>query len=258
MPGPEVVLSQGTFLHTDTTTFLSAAVDAGFDAVTVWRHAPGYRGAGATFTQVEAAGTRVASVCTGGYLLGDVDHLRRAIDDAAALGAPQLVVVTGPRPGTTSELETALDRLLPHAEQAGVVLALEPFHPMFAAERSWLVTLDQAAQVLARFDTPFLGLAADCYHLWWDPNLDRELRRVGERIVAVHIADWVSPNPDFLRGRGLPGEGVIPIGHFLELVAEAGYAGPIEVEVLNDRFAEMPPALAARTLKTSLERTLSA
>lgn len=240
------VVSHGSFLHADLGAFLAAAADAGFDGVDVWRHAPGF-----AIDRVAASGVPVAAMCAGTASHG-------AIDDAATLGAAHLVVTAGPATSDSPERDlcVALERLLPHAAQAGVVLALEPFHPMFIADRSWLVTLGQANDVVAAFDSPFLGIALDCYHVWWDPDFEPQLRRAAGRIAGVHVADWIPPSPDHLRGRGLPGEGVIPVERFLQRVTGTGYAGTVEIEVLNDRFTEQPVPDAARTLKAALDAVL--
>ncbi|QYN20478.1 sugar phosphate isomerase/epimerase [Amycolatopsis sp. DSM 110486] len=261
MPAVETVLSQGSFLHLDTGEFVTAAAGAGFDAVAVWRQAPGYRGARATAKEAERAGIRVDTVCRGGFLgHSEHDETVRALDEAAELGAGVLVVIAGPpRPGdpraAEADLEAALELALPAAERAGVVVALEPFHPVLAADRSWLVTLAQATDVVERLDSPFLGIAVDSYHLWWDHRLAAGLTRAGRRIAAVQIADWMVPEPGRLPPRGLPGEGVVPLREFVRLTREAGYAGALEIEVLGDRFRSLPPLDAARSLKTALDDT---
>ncbi|QRP49445.1 sugar phosphate isomerase/epimerase [Amycolatopsis sp. FDAARGOS 1241] len=257
----ETVLSQGSFLHLDTGEFALAAADAGFDALAVWRQAPGYRGARATANAAAQAGIRVDTLCRGGFLdrAGHEETLR-AIGEAAELGAGVLVVIAGPpRPADPraagADLHAALDLALPAAERAGVVIALEPFHPVLAADRSWLVTLAQAVDVAEEFDSPHVGLAVDSYHLWWDPRLAAGLRRAGHRIAAVQLADWVVPEPGRLPPRGLPGEGAIPLGDFVKLTREAGYEGALEIEVLGDRVRSLPPLEAARSLKTALDHT---
>jgi sugar phosphate isomerase/epimerase len=259
MPPADTVLSQGSFLHLDTGQFAVAAAEAGFDAVAVWRQAPGYGGAHKTARAVAEAGVRVETLCRGGVLSrAGHDDTVRALDEAATLGATQLVVIAGPpqpgnMPAAEADLADAMELALPIAEQTGVVLALEPFHPMLAGDRSWLVTLAQAAGIAERFDSPSLGIAVDSYHLWWEPRLAAGLARVGHRITAVQIADWIVPSSGHLPPRGIPGEGVIPLGRFLRLTRAAGYPGPVEIEVLGDRFRSLPPLEAARTLKTALD-----
>ncbi|MFI5614221.1 sugar phosphate isomerase/epimerase family protein [Amycolatopsis sp. NPDC051903] len=261
MPPVETVLSQGSFRHLDTGEFALAAAVAGFDALAVWRQAPGYRGARATARAAAQAGIRVDTVCRGGVLdRAGHDDTVRALGEAAELGAGVLVVIAGPpRPADPraagADLRAALELAVPAAERAGVVIALEPFHPVLAADRSWLVTLAQAVDVADEFDSPFLGIAVDSYHLWWDPLLAAGLRRAGSRIAAVQLADWVVPEPGLLPPRGLPGEGVVPLREFVKLTREAGYRGALEIEVLGDRFRSLPAPDAARSLKTALDDT---
>ncbi|MEU4673043.1 sugar phosphate isomerase/epimerase family protein [Amycolatopsis sp. NPDC023774] len=261
MPATETVLSQGSFLHLETGEFVRVAADAGFDAAAVWRQAPGYRGARVTANAAAQAGVRIDTLCRGGFLnpAGHEETLL-ALGEAAELDAGVLVVIAGPpRPGdprsAEAELDAALELALPAAERAGVVVALEPFHPVLAADRSWLVTLAQAVDVVEKFDSPFLGIAVDSYHLWWDPRLATEVRRAGNRVAAVQIADWIVPEPGRLPPRGLPGEGIIPLREFVRLTREAGYAAALEIEVLGDRFRSQPPIEAARSLKTALDDT---
>ncbi|MEV6899645.1 sugar phosphate isomerase/epimerase family protein [Amycolatopsis sp. NPDC051372] len=261
MPAAQTVLSQGSFLHLETGEFVVVAAEAGFDAVAVWRQAPGYRGTRAMAKAAARAGVRVDTLCRGGFL-GRAGHNEtvRVLEEAAELGAGVLVVIAGPpRPADSraaeADLDAALELALPAAERAGVVVALEPFHPVLAADRSWLVTLAQAVDVVERFDSPFLGVAVDSYHLWWDPRLAAGLDRAGRRIAAVQLADWVVPEPSRLPSRGLPGEGVVPLREFVRLTREAGYAGALEIEVLGDRFRSLSPLEAARSLKTALDDT---
>jgi sugar phosphate isomerase/epimerase len=263
-PPPRTVLSQGSFLHLETGEFMDTSAAAGFDAVTVWRHAPGYRSAAGASAAARAAGIAVSAVCRGGQLTPEGhDESLRALEDAAALGSRNLVVVAQPyAPAAPVDAMTqfarALEKLLPEAERAGITLVLEPFHPMFASSRSCLVTLAQANDIAETLDSPFLGIALDSYHLWWDPDLPTGIRRAGRRIAAVQLADWTPLAGDVLRARGVPGEGVIPFPSFLRQARQAGYQGPVEIEVLSDRFCAQPALEAARTLRTALGAVVEA
>jgi sugar phosphate isomerase/epimerase len=121
-----------------------------------------------------------------------------------------------------------------------VKLALEPLHPAFAAERSVLVTLSQANDMLERLDSPQVGLAIDAYHVWWDPELYGEISRAAGRIVGFHVDDWPVPNKDPLMSRAMMGDGIIELRRIRAAVDEAGYAGPIEVEIFNELYWNMP------------------
>jgi sugar phosphate isomerase/epimerase len=259
------VLSQGTFLTVPADEFADAAAFAGFDALDVWRHAPGFGSVSTMGTAARRAGLSVHAVCRGGYLVesdqqaADAASLQ-SLDDAAELGAAHLVVVVGPvthsARATLERAARVLEVLLPEAEDRGVALALEPFHPMFAAEKSALVTLRAALSMVEAFDSRWVGIAADSYHLWWDPDLAVELARADGRILAVHLSDWLVPTINLARGRGVPGEGVIDLAGFVATARDAGYAGPLEVEVLTDRFDGHPARSTARLLRSSIEPIL--
>src|SRR5207249_11169738 len=93
---------------------------------------------------------------------------------------------------------------------AGVPLAIEPLHPMQAAERACINTLEQALD-LCELLQDGIGVAVDVYHVWWDPKLEQQIRRAGKRILADHIRDWLVPTPHRLNHRGMMGDGVIDL-----------------------------------------------
>ena len=155
------------------------------------------------------------------------------------LGAPVLVIVSGPANGQTlaDARATVLDGLLevlPDAEKAGVILGIEPLHPMFAAERSVVVTLKQANDMADQLRSPSAGVVVDAYHVWWDPEVFNEIERSRGRIVGFHVSDWPVPLPGILMGRTMMGEGVIELRQLRQVVDKTGYDGPIEVEIFNE------------------------
>ncbi len=189
----------------------------------------------------------VSSLCRGGWFSAPTAEERRsriadnriAIEEAALLGAPVLVIVTGPAHGQTlhDARATVLDGLLeiiPDAEKAGVVLGIEPLHPMFAAERSVVVTLKQANEIVDRLGSPSAGVVVDAYHVWWDPEVMHEIERARGKIVGFHVSDWPVPLPDILMGRAMMGDGVIDLRQLRQAVDKTGYTGPIEVEIFNE------------------------
>jgi sugar phosphate isomerase/epimerase len=152
-----------------------------------------------------------------------------------------LVIVSGPANGQTLEdARTAvLDGLLevlPDAEKAGIVLGIEPLHPMYAAERSVVVTLKQANDIADRLASPAAGVVVDAFHVWWDPEAMREIERARGRIAGFHVSDWPVPLPGILMGRAMMGDGVIDLRQLRQAVDRAGYEGPIEVEIFNDEI----------------------
>lgn len=183
---------------------------------------------GGMFPSADAAGRRAA-----------IEDNLRAIDEAAAIGARCLVLVVGGLPkgskdiaGARQQVADGLAAILGHARQAGVPLAIEPLHPMYAAERACVNTLGQALDLCDRLGDG-IGVAVDVYHVWWDPDLAAQIARAGRRILAFHICDWLVPTNDLLLDRGMMGDGVIDIPAIRAMVEAAGYRGFCEVEIMS-------------------------
>jgi sugar phosphate isomerase/epimerase len=243
----------------------AACARAGVAWIGPWRHKL-VDGAEAAADLLRDAGLRASSLCRGGFFPAadvaarrdrDSDN-RRAVDEAAALGTDVLVLVCGSAPdgdlpAARRKVLEGIERLLPHAVERGVRLGIEPLHPMMIAERSVVVTLAQANDLAERFEPAHVGIVVDAYHVWWDPDLERQVDRAAGRIVGYHVSDWLSPTPDVLAGRGMMGDGVIDLRGLRGLVEEAGYDGPIEVEVINPALAELPAdELVARVCERCL------
>jgi sugar phosphate isomerase/epimerase len=137
-------------------------------------------------------------------------------------------------------VEEGIERLIPYAEQNGVTLGLEPLHPVWAAERSVVVTLGEANAILGRLGSPQVGMVIDVYHVWWDPDLYTQIERAAGRIVGFHVDDWPVPNKYPLMSRAMMGDGIIELRRIKSAVDEAGYVGPIEVEIFNQAIWDMP------------------
>jgi sugar phosphate isomerase/epimerase len=185
---------------------------------------------GGMFPAADEAGRRAA-----------LDDNRRAVDEAAAIGAPCLVLVVGGLPpgskdiaGARQQVRDGLAALLPHARQAGVTLAVEPLHPMYAADRACVNTLAQANDLCDALGEG-IGVAVDVYHVWWDPDLAREIARAGSRIVSYHVCDWLVPTTDLLLDRGMMGDGVIDLRAIRAMIEAAGFAGHCDVEIFSAR-----------------------
>jgi len=196
---------------------------------------------------IRNAGLRVSSLCRGGWFSAPTAEDRRkrvadnrlAIEECATLGAPVLVIVSGPANGQTLEDARAavldgLAEVLPDAEKAGVILGIEPLHPMYAAERSVVVTLKQATDMAEQLRSPAAGVVVDVFHVWWDPEVFYEIQRATGKIVGFHVSDWPVPLPGILMGRAMMGDGVINIRQLRQAVEATGYDGSIEVEIFND------------------------
>jgi sugar phosphate isomerase/epimerase len=186
------------------------------------------------FPATDAAGRRAA-----------VDENRRALEEAYRLRAQCLILVAGGLPagskdiaGARTQIEEGIAAILPLARQAGVALAIEPLHPMYAADRACINTLSQALDLCDALDPRGeggLGVAVDVYHVWWDPQLERQIARAGKaRLLAFHICDWLVPTRDLLSDRGMMGDGVIDIPRIRSFVEQAGYAGFHEVEIFSE------------------------
>jgi sugar phosphate isomerase/epimerase len=185
----------------------------------------------------------VTGLCRGGFFTAKDwrDDNRRAIEEAHELGAQCLVLVVGGLlPGSKDlvrsreAVKDGIATILPEARKAGVPLAIEPLHPMQAAERACINTLEQALD-LCDFFKDGIGVAVDVYHVWWDPKLQQQIARAGKkRLLAYHICDWLVPTRDLLNDRGMMGDGVIDLPLIRSWVESGGYAGFQEVEIFSE------------------------
>ena len=166
-----------------------------------------------------------------------------AIEQAAAIGAPLIVLVCGADPGQALEksreqIAEGITRLIPFAQKSGVKLAIEPLHPMYAGDRSAINTLKQANHMAEIINSEWVGVAIDVYHLWWDPSLEVEIHRCAAQnhLFAFHVCDWNVPTIDFLNDRGLMGDGCINVPEIRSWVEDTGFNGYIEVEVFSEKY----------------------
>ncbi|HEX2130899.1 MAG TPA: sugar phosphate isomerase/epimerase family protein [Actinophytocola sp.] len=231
---------------------------AGVGGVGLWREPVDSYGLSRTAALTRESGVAVTSLCRGGFFGADdwLDDNRRALDEAAELGAPALVLVCGGLTGRSlpearARVAAGLEALAPHAIDVGVRLAIEPMHPMFCADRSVVATLGAALSLAAPFPVEAVGITLDTYHVWWDEQVFELIAAAGARIACFQLADWILPLPaDVLVGRGLPGTGHVDFPSFLDAVTETGYTGPIEVEVFNaDLWSRPGKEILADTIK---------
>ncbi|GID93131.1 sugar phosphate isomerase/epimerase family protein [Amorphoplanes digitatis] len=245
-------LNQATTRHWPMPDLVAGCVRAGVTGVGLWRENVQEYGVERSAALVRDAGLTVTSLCRGGFFQEPTwwDENRRAIDEAAALGAGTLVLVSGGLPPGSRDIDaarahvgTAIGTLVPYALEAGVRLAIEPLHPMFSSDRCVVSTLKQALDLAAPYPHRAVGVAIDTYHLWWDDTVWEQIARAGreQRIACFQVADWLTPLPaGVLLGRGLPGTGCVELRRFREAVDAAGYAGPIEVEVFAEDVWSRP------------------
>ncbi|HZF89943.1 sugar phosphate isomerase/epimerase family protein [Streptomyces sp.] len=229
-----------------------ACTGLGIRNVGLWREPVQSYGLEATAELVRDAGLTVTTLCRGGFLTA-IDPAeraaaladnRRAVDEAATLGTDTLVLVSGGLPAGSKDLRGARERIAdalaelgPYAERHGVRLAIEPLHPMYAADRCVVSTLAQALDLAERLPAHQVGVTVDTYHIWWDDRAPEQIARAGAtgRIHTFQLADWTTPLPEgVLNGRGQIGDGAIDMREWKAYVEAAGYTGPVEVELFND------------------------
>ena len=237
---------------------IDQCAERGIRAISPWRDQVAAAGLEATARQLRAHGMALSGYCRGGFypaadaagLRAALDDNRRAIDEAKALDAACLVLVVGALPGALdgaphyndiararSEVFDGIAASLEYARQVGMPLAIEPLHPMQAADRACINTLEQALDICDALDaqkTGALGVALDVYHVWWDPKLEQQIARAGrERLLAFHVCDWRLPTRDLLSDRGMMGDGVIELKKIRQWVEAAGFEGYAEVEIFS-------------------------
>lgn len=218
-------------------------------AIAVWRDKLAEHGTARAAADLRAAGLRVSSLCRGGFFpapsaaerAARIDENRRAIEEAATIGAPVLVLVCGPPAGCSFHQARAMvaqgiEALVPDAHAAGVRLAIEPLHPMMIAERSVVASMREANDLRERFDSPHVAVIVDVYHVFWDAHIELEIARAGGSIAGFHLSDWRTPSGDVTADRAMIGDGCIDIPSLALAVEDGGYRGDIELEILNENL----------------------
>ncbi len=257
-------LNQRTVASWSLREAIDGCVTAGLPAIGVWREQLAQAGLDQAVRWLSAAGLRVSSLCRGGFFTTAEKDLaeqayaenRRAIDEAAALGAATLVLVPGGLPpgdrdlvATRNRAAAAIAQLVPYARARGVVLGIEPMNPIYAADRGVVSTLAQALDIAEGFEPGEVGVVVDTFHLWWEPGIAEQIRRAGNRIVSYQVCDWITPLPaDSLLARGMMGDGHVDFAAFSSYVAAAGYLGDIEVEIFNADLWAAPGAEVVSTM----------
>jgi sugar phosphate isomerase/epimerase len=228
----------------------------GIGGIAPWRDKLHEMGVGAAARAIRDTGLSVSGLCRGGWFTATgeitaevIDDNRRAVDEAAEIGAACLVMVVGGLPEGARDLahahalvEEGLARTLDHARAVGMPVAIEPLHPMYAADRACVNTMGHALDICDRLGEG-IGVACDVYHVWWDPALRDQIRRAGRaRLLAFHVCDWLVPTRDLLTDRGMMGDGVIDLPAIRGMVEAAGYAGRHEVEIFSaETWWKRPP-----------------
>jgi sugar phosphate isomerase/epimerase len=240
------------------TDIIEACVNRGIKAISPWRDQVAAVGLNTVSKLVKTHGLKLSGYCRGGMFpaataagiqAADADN-RQAVDEACELNAPCLVLVVGGLPGALAgqaahkniqqsrdQVFEGIEKLLAYAKSCNMPLAIEPLHPMYAADRACINTLEQALDVCDKLDpaiTGALGVAVDVYHVWWDPKLQQQIERAGHnRLLAFHVCDWLTPTRDLLNDRGMMGDGVIDIAKIRGWVEAQGFNGFSEVEIFS-------------------------
>jgi len=260
---------------------IDQCAERGIRAISPWRDQVAAAGLAKVGAQLKAHDMVLSGYCRGGFypaadaagLKAALDDNYRAIDEAKALDAPCLVLVVGSLPGALQgqaayhdigrargEVRDGIAASLDYARKVGMPLAIEPLHPMQAAERACINTLEHALDLCDELDprrSGMLGVALDIYHVWWDPKLAQQIERAGrERLLAYHVCDWLTPTRDLLNDRGMMGDGVVELKKIRGWVEAAGYAGFSEVEIFSTLGWWQRDG--AETLDTCIERHRSA
>lgn len=266
--GLDLVMNHATVRERmDMADFIQASVERGLAGISIWGEEIDRIGYGQARRLVAESGLRVLGYNRAGPLSGASRAERQAllqtalmeIERAAEFNADHVMVFPGGLPRGEKDIDAqrswltdTVARLLEHARSCAVKLALEPLHPMLCADRSIMTSLTEANDLCDQLGEG-IGIVIDVYHVWWDSRLAHEIARAGERgrILGFHVNDWLVPTRDLLRDRGMMGDGVIDLAHLWRLVREAGYSGPIEVEIFSDHWAQVDPLVV---LDTAIER----
>ncbi|MEP6740319.1 MAG: sugar phosphate isomerase/epimerase [Caldimonas sp.] len=237
---------------------IEACARHGIRAISPWRDQVQGIGLDRTQQLVRRHGLELSGYCRGGMFPAmepagrqlALEHNRIAVDEARSLDAACLVLVVGSLPGALagapltkdifaarSDVHDGIAATLEYARSVGMPLAIEPLHPMYAADRACVNTMEQALDLCDAIDparSGALGVAVDVYHVWWDPKLEAQIARAGrDRLLAFHVCDWLVPTRDLLNDRGMMGDGVIEIPRIRAWVEGAGFAGYSEVEIFS-------------------------
>ncbi len=252
----------------DLNQIIDGCVRHGIGAISPWRDQVQQCGLDEAAKRIEDAELQVTGLCRGGMFpssnakgrQSNIDDNLRAIDEATTLGADCLVLVVGGLPESSKDIAKARDQVvdgisavIEHARSNNMPLAIEPLHPMYAADRACINTLKQALDICDALGS-VVGVAVDVYHVWWDPDLQEQIQRAGQnhQLLAYHVCDWLVPTNDLLTDRGMMGDGIINLKQIRGWVEAAGYTGCCEVEIFSsENWWKKDPD---EVLKTCIER----
>ena len=246
------------------TQVIDEVARAGFGAIAPWRREVEGHDVKALGKQIRDAGLKVTGYCRSTYFPAEIiserkaaiEDNKRALQDAANLGASNYALVVGTSHNLIEARQQVADgiaALLPTANSLGVKLAVEPLHPVYAADRACINTIAQGLALCTELGDPAVGLLIDAYHVWWDPTLASSIAAARGRIFGFHVSDWMMPVRDVLNDRGMMGDGIIELPYIRALVEDAGYDGFVEVEIFSaENWGRKPMAETCRVMKERL------
>lgn len=265
-------LNQATVRKLTAAEAMDLCVRHQITGIGLWRDAVAELGLAKTAAIVRRAGLHVSSLCRGGFFTHTDQQARAAaaadnraaVLEAAELGADALILVSGGLVPGSRDLALArrmiadgIADLVPFAQSAGVLLGIEPLHPMFCADRCVISRLGEAVDLTLQFPADAVGVVIDTYHVWWDSQLAADVERAAGRIASYQLCDWTLPLPeDTLLGRGHLGDGFIDFRSITASVLAAGYTGYAEVEIFNQEIWDAPADDTAATVRSRFAELL--
>lgn len=170
-----------------------------------------------------------------------IDHLKRLVDRAEALGAEVLggplyqplgiFTGTGPTAAERERLVEAHRAMADHAAGTGLTLAVEPVNRF---EGYAMTTVAEAAAHVAAVSRPGFGFLYDSFH----GNIEERdpiasLAANGAALAHVHLSE---------NDRGTPGRGHVDLVGILRTIKAAGYDRWVTVEALGPNVPELSAA----------------
>ncbi|MEO8136864.1 MAG: TIM barrel protein [Betaproteobacteria bacterium] len=184
-----------------------------------------------------------------------LERAERKFDVMQALGAPLMLVCSNTSPDVIPDEELAAAQLHELAERAARRNLRIGYEAL-----AWGRAVNRYAQawaIVERANHPQLGLILDSFHTFSLKDDPAGIANIpGEKIFFMQLADAPLLVMDVLQWarhfRSFPGQGQFDLESFLAHVLEAGYSGPISLEIFNDVFRERPNRRTAKDAMRSL------
>jgi sugar phosphate isomerase/epimerase len=210
---------------------------------------------------LRAANLAVSCLTSSGPLgLGDaagqdaaLARARRHLDAAAALGADCLMLLPGSAAGWSWEeaaerARPLIEALIPPAQNAGVRIALEPTSQL-RMDLAFLHSFDEALDFADSIDSPWVTVVLEVNNAWIERRLYDNIRGRTRRIGVVQVSDF-KVGTLAASERVVIGDGDIPLRRICTALADAGYAGWYDIELLG-------PAIEAEGYEAVVPRAIA-